>query len=1827
MAIYKKATFSHRCSVKALNKPQGEDWEIYNLPDQIKTASINIEGEDLGDFDLKQATKKHPDHLYVKIFAIKKDEPNDNGDSFDEKELKAAAHTFVGVPLFANHQNDDVEKARGTCVHSWYDKEAGGIYIIGRVDKVAYPRLARGIESGYIVGSSMGTSVESSICSVCHNKSNVAEDYCGHISNRKNRKFSGDIKCAYHNSSVDTDEVCSLCGSTKDNIKTLKHADQMIFEHNYGLKFIENSFVVNPACHDCGVTCVLHAPTFEKKIASLSKNINNLIKQSFLGEKFVKVAGVNELNSLKNSMNELELIVKSMLKQKENISMEYVSDIVKAMSDLQVCYDELVEMGYAGLPSPPPTPGEEIPVAAEQFPTPVLPQNLTPQPPASGGGSDTSDLGELGSLTMPKKSSKNKEDFLLLSENIINKVSSLDQSIQEINKNIKSQLEIGAKMTTDNKTTKTAAGADNLEVITEKQLGKQEESLHSRIGETYEGITESKEQLAGNEKSNDTTSVSPQVRKGTYETITEDQLKTQSALGDAIIHFNDTPDVITEKQWDDFSRDAAADVPDDYIEQITQAQIRELLSKHKFIGNLETITEDQLRNISMTDGLKRWANKDYSVSLIKTATNIITDMISQYSKSPDEIRKTSSIINDDAEMKVKVSFLSVVNSLPQKKDSREAIASKAKYFNKTASGDMVSTIDALILSSAKHGQLGMRAEDVLDFVGQIINSKTAMNRVDTMLKVEEKPYKIITKADAFNNALKEVEKPEDGKYRIKATMEDIRVPITDKEAFLTEVKKFAQEIIDDSSVATVVIKIEVTEDGGLIIDVQDGGEDEILVEDIGEAIEGPVEAIDADINGEGEGEEVKDMSMCNAKTETTTKVAEAQKEIKEAQMMGGEVGGQGGASQAPGAGASLPQAPAMDTPPLESLSEDPGVDEEGGFEDTLEPLPPGSICPVCGSDDVDIIGGKGKCNNCSSEMTYKVEVNVTKWQGTTPSEGESGEEGFEGEGFEMPEEGIGEEIGGGLGDMGGGEMGEIPAAASVSGWKINKFAVVMKLTPEVVKIASKDGAKIGSISPATGSINTVKIEEGSYTCLDTGTKYKVSYVISKDGKQVYGQWEWEPKVANSVCPSCSRAKQKFIKALAFINMKEEDFNKLEVHDQVATIVKLKQEGALKSTIKIASKEGTVINDYKLAYGGYGDKFPMESCIEKLARRFGKDALCLSGPDEGKPLAQSICNRLKKADIYTDRISIKLADNWQDCDGDEQCITHQIRSGYDLRQAAEICTVLKIAVADGEDFLADDLAGDEVFDETPVEDPGIGIERDIDPFAEEHGETITLELPIDIVEQLEQAIEVAEGERTEGIEEEIGEGEPVEELPGEGILEEGGEVIDESIAPGELEAKPVLDPEGEMKPTITPSQNLQDQSMDGEDMKPATGPEGNAPFEQELQNQENNRGISSPVQNKVILKQDGVPVNQASDIMEKSIGKVGKAMMDLSGVIDVLNKSAAETEIAPQEKAQDSKDIGTYTAGEGGSLMGHENETIKTPQKPSIPRDNATMGQEPIELNPQDKPQPSIPSGDATMGHEKEVDLDGGDHNYTGGDKGQGKTELASVDDELYHMRGFGSTKEGLSSLADRIAKKLAPKEPVAKDPDLQPISDGGSIGKEDKFTADEPTNVEGGAKESLIGHEEETLEKAPKEPEDQPDIFTGNAQQGKEKLDSEKTIKDKGTVIAHSDSESEAIRVAGLMLQSKKIEAFELATKVKELQQYKLEQIKDIEKAIFSNDKGLDTVSDGKLSLPVQINETSSVRDNQDELSSKIAGLFTLGKQNQEADGNELIQLRKTYNR
>jgi len=1940
--LFKK---SHSVSlpVTALNTPQG--WEEFVLPKHIKTASTkNSENEDLGGFDLKEATKEHPDNLYIKIFAIKKDEVNDNGDAFSATELKKAADTFIGVPLFTNHQNDDVEKARGECVHSWYDTEAGGIYIIGRVDKIAYPKLARGIEQNIIKGTSMGTSVEYSVCSICHCFSKTADDYCTHVKERKNRKFSGEIKCRYFDNKDAEGDKCPICSSTKNKTEKLSHKDKQVFEHNFGLKFIENSFVVNPACHDCGVTCILNTPELEKKVATTIASVNNVLKYANdveHQENIMKLGGVKELQSLKNSMAELEIVIKSMLEQKENVSMEYVSEIVKAMADIQETFDELNEMGYGKLPSPQ---GIEMADAGapdiSAFPDVAQSEGtLRPEmhPTPQSDGASSGDLGGLGTITKPKFSSKTLrkiKDFYAENKKRTNKVSSFRDNLSKLhidrsnnmadtitkvssdndnrqiiitkedegifvteaagdeilklsninqfpeemqdliksdpekaaNKILENSLskETGANMST--KTTKVAADLSNREIITEKQLEKKQEALHPRKDEAYEGITESKEQIGRTEDlDNVTTSESPQNRKGSYETITEDQFDTVTS--GYVVRWDDMLDVITEKQWDDMSRLASANIPDDYTESITDAQLRDLLASHTYCGPVEVITEKQFADRVDHQDLNRWANTEYTKNLVKTATSIIADAVSKFDMNVNDVKKVMSLVNGDVDKQRKVIALSLINSLPWKKADRIKIA-KNSSFNKLASkSNNVTALDAFIVAIADNARFPQKAEDVLETISHSLSSKKAMAQVDEKIKVANSQDTNVKKADVLNSAIAELNRPEDGKYQILATMQDIGVSPKDKVAFHKAVNKFAQEMIDDDGVAAAVIKIQVGEDGSsLIIDIEDGAEEGITPDDIGDFVEGPVEEIVEEVAPEGVGEEGIDNEetddMRPMESAPTPALAGARAEIKkQAQMMGGEMGGQGGVSQGPGAGASLPQPPADPAAqsPLESFSDegDDFATDDDGFDEDLEAAPPGTHCVVCTSKDVDIVDGRGKCNNCGSEMTFEVLVKVTKYKGVTPDSeagGELEEEGIgEGEGFEMP---AGEEV---PGEMAPAEAPAAPPAMAsvtkISPHALEKLAKIQKRAKafvenkkELQKLSEQTGISIanlnkmaketikpGSISPETGNADTLDLGKGNYMCLASGTKYKVAFVTDKKGKGIYGKWQWTPKVSSVDCPSCSRAKQRFVKALASLKITEASFDEMELKAKVNTIKKIKEAGKLASIIKIADKQGNIVEDYKVAYGNFGKTFPMENCVEKIARRFGSNSLALSGPCEGKNLADCLCTSLKNAGVYSDGIAYKIASSWSDCDGDEECITHQVREGHTLRDATSICGTLKLAVASPIDLLASEIKVAQEFEDAPVgvEEGAPEDELNEDPFGGGDIETeegfdeieggdiggeVTVTLDMETVEKLDKAVDVALGENPE--EEAHHQDSDLDGVPDvveEGPIGEEGAPVEEVVGPDDLSP-------------------MSDGTEETSDCKSMPDTCDTTPLNEDIPNNnkgkitvnDNTGGSSDEMALASSSEEQDYNYKEAS-YMSSRVGKTGKMGLDLSSVIDTLNKTAGEKTVEHQN-AQDTPEIGTYSAGEGGSQMGHESETIPSAAEPTVPRNNSTMGQEPSDLNPQDKPQPSIPSDKGTMGHEDEAGLSGGDARYTGGTDGAGSA-VASTDADAYHMKGFGNASDSLSRLAKRILeageKKVNAPKPVADDKDIQPISGESTLGKEEALTLETPQNVKGSGNTSQMGHENESQGDRPDSPKDHPSIPADNAKMGQEGDDiaPEKQTDIKGTVIANSDAESEAYRVAGKMLEHGKISANQLKSKIAELSSYKPAQINDIEKAIFSSEKGLTTAPDGKLAQAVIINEASNQRSSQDDLSQKLASLFTIERQNKWADNDEGTQMRRTY--
>lgn len=264
--------------------------------------------------------------------------------------------------------------------------------------------------------------VKFSLCSICHNLAETPDQYCSHIKERKTRKISAkNEKCNYHKNG--TEEECPICNSKKGETKKLSYQDQEVFEYNYGIKFIENSFVVNPACHDCGVTEIIDPQEFLKKVASITERILKVAQNQNVicdDKQCVKIAGQKELDQLGQALDLMTSVSQSMLKQKDQLDLEFLADLVKVVADLQKHIDELAQQGYGSLQSPqdgdtetPSTPGKEtnaVPGTQQSTNTAQMPSSKITTGPAGEAGTVTSptarrkiDITKIGDILQKKK--------------------------------------------------------------------------------------------------------------------------------------------------------------------------------------------------------------------------------------------------------------------------------------------------------------------------------------------------------------------------------------------------------------------------------------------------------------------------------------------------------------------------------------------------------------------------------------------------------------------------------------------------------------------------------------------------------------------------------------------------------------------------------------------------------------------------------------------------------------------------------------------------------------------------------------------------------------------------------------------------------------------------------------------------------------------------------------------------------------------------------------------------------------------------------------------------------------------------------------------------------------------------------------------------------------------------------------------------------------------------------------------------------------------------------------------------------------------------------
>jgi len=134
---------------------------------------------------------------------------NDNGDAFmhehltNDKTCEAATgkklnyeqlngpfETLRGKSIFVDHNNENVEDARGIILDVVYNPDKYLVEILFAIDKVAFPELAKALRTQMITDVSMGCTVEKSICSICGNECTTEENMCEHIRNYKGMTMS-----------------------------------------------------------------------------------------------------------------------------------------------------------------------------------------------------------------------------------------------------------------------------------------------------------------------------------------------------------------------------------------------------------------------------------------------------------------------------------------------------------------------------------------------------------------------------------------------------------------------------------------------------------------------------------------------------------------------------------------------------------------------------------------------------------------------------------------------------------------------------------------------------------------------------------------------------------------------------------------------------------------------------------------------------------------------------------------------------------------------------------------------------------------------------------------------------------------------------------------------------------------------------------------------------------------------------------------------------------------------------------------------------------------------------------------------------------------------------------------------------------------------------------------------------------------------------------------------------------------------------------------------------------------------------------------------------
>jgi hypothetical protein len=187
------------------------------------TQSIDLHNVTFDDFKFNP----EPGYVYAVSRAISS-RVNANYDGWPVDQIKNSYKTFIGRPIYVEHNNSDPDRARGVILDAVYreSKLASGhtdasVYCLMEVDAQNFPKLANAIMEGDLNAVSMGADVEGTQCSACGKYASKPAEYCAHIPRLK--------------------------GRTVTVYKQGKRIESLVFESCIKPNFFELSFVFEPA--------------------------------------------------------------------------------------------------------------------------------------------------------------------------------------------------------------------------------------------------------------------------------------------------------------------------------------------------------------------------------------------------------------------------------------------------------------------------------------------------------------------------------------------------------------------------------------------------------------------------------------------------------------------------------------------------------------------------------------------------------------------------------------------------------------------------------------------------------------------------------------------------------------------------------------------------------------------------------------------------------------------------------------------------------------------------------------------------------------------------------------------------------------------------------------------------------------------------------------------------------------------------------------------------------------------------------------------------------------------------------------------------------------------------------------------------------------------------------------------------------------------------------------------------------------------------------------------------------------------------------------------